>query len=189
MAQYIPKSALVEEINTLLDDEFRCNSYDEATGFQNALTLIKKFIDTLEVKEIDVEKEKPKNGKENNMLTEDYVSFEIAKLLKEKGFYNPYCYYYYFTDIESKTPCVTDKVIDINEDKYLAPTLQMAMKWLREVHNYLILIDVDDLLEGYQWAIYYTDSHKITPHAEWIDKASYEEACEAAIKYCLEHLI
>ena len=53
MEQYIDKSALVAEINALLDDEFKCNSYDEATGFQNALTLVKKFIDTLEVKEVD----------------------------------------------------------------------------------------------------------------------------------------
>ena len=51
MKQYIDKDDLVAEINALLDDEFRCDSYDESTGFQNALTLIKKFIDTLEVKE------------------------------------------------------------------------------------------------------------------------------------------
>ena len=62
------------------------------------------------------------------------------------------------------------------------------MKWLRKVHNYLILIDVDDMLKGYQWAIYYADSHEITPYAELVE-GTYEQACEAAIKCALENLI
>lgn len=121
------------------------------------------------------------------MITEDYVSFETAKLLKNKGFNEP-CHSSYKKGVFSLNSYIMSN-IEFNNNAISAPTLQMAMKWLREVHNYLILIDVDDLLKGYQWAIYYTDSHKITPHAEWIDKASYEEACEEAIKYCLENLI
>ena len=55
MAQYIDKDALIAEIYALLDDKFQCNSYDETTGFQNALILIKKFLNTLEVKEVQEE--------------------------------------------------------------------------------------------------------------------------------------
>ena len=67
------------------------------------------------------------------MITEDYVSFETAKLLKEKGFN-------WNTDKQFNL----DKIVgDYNitdrsryPERYLdAPTLQMAMKWLREVHN------------------------------------------------------
>ena len=54
MAQYISKDILIEKIDALLDDEFRCNSYDEATGFQNALTLIREFLDTIEVGVVDL---------------------------------------------------------------------------------------------------------------------------------------
>ena len=54
--ELIDKNALVEKINTLMFDEFKYNSYDEATGFQSALTEIEEFIDTLEVKEVDLEK-------------------------------------------------------------------------------------------------------------------------------------
>lgn len=55
------------------------------------------------------------------MITEDYVSFNTAKLLKEKGF-DEECQQYY------------------GDYKYSCPTLQMAMKWLREVHNLFIFI-------------------------------------------------
>lgn len=51
MTHYIDKDAIVAEIEKLLNDEFQCSSYDEATGFQNALNLIKSFINTLEAKE------------------------------------------------------------------------------------------------------------------------------------------
>lgn len=53
---FINKDALVAEINALLNDKFQCNSYDEETGFQNALFLVKKFIDTLKVKDIYLDK-------------------------------------------------------------------------------------------------------------------------------------
>lgn len=123
------------------------------------------------------------------MITEDYVSFEVAKLLKEKGFYTPYCYRYYFPELKSKTPTISSRVIPKDTDKYLAPTLQMVMKWLREVHN--LHVDVDPSegdwnptvleLEGWSCVVKYDDNIPI--------QDSYEEACEAAIKYCLTNLI
>lgn len=57
MTQYIDKSALVAEIERLENDEFLCDSYDEATGFQSALRMVQEFIDTLEVKEVDINNE------------------------------------------------------------------------------------------------------------------------------------
>lgn len=74
------------------------------------------------------------------MIIEDYVSFETAKLLKEKGFSEEchYAYHYY-----TNQPFYHRKMNDFNGEKYRglkyewysAPTLQMAMKWLREVHH------------------------------------------------------
>ena len=121
-------------------------------------------------------------------ITEDYISFEAAKLLKEKGFDVP-CVYVYRHD-HSEDIWDTDKE-DIACQK---PTLQMAMKWLREVHKlhievYIIksysnktveyCITIEDLnFPGNN------DGFHITPHYK-----SYEEACEVAIKYCLENLV
>lgn len=140
------------------------------------------------------------------MITEDYVSFDIAKLLKEKGF-----------DGECMSMYVTPKphvgMGNPNEakiaphgrdnhyyDGYLyqceAPTLQMAMKWLRKVHHIIITIDYANIC-GLGFT-YTTSVIKINNNGEieegdglnvCLHKTSYEEACETAIKYCLENLI
>lgn len=84
------------------------------------------------------------------MITEDYVSFEIAKLLKKKGFGGE-CLSMYLTP---KPHCGMGnpnepKIAPHGKDNHYyegylyqceAPTLQMAMKWLREVHNIAIVI-------------------------------------------------
>jgi len=131
------------------------------------------------------------------MITEDYVSFEIAKLLKEKGF-NEKLLTFYLTDEAKKEGCFqimafTDDEIDNNHSNhcYLAPTLQMAMKWLREVHKIFIEISISIDLNGeyhYRYSI-------LNKECKYVRKGyidfdwNYEQACEAAIKYCLENLI
>ena len=118
------------------------------------------------------------------ILCEDYVSFEVAKLLKEKGF-NEKCRTFY----NDKTLKITYIDSPISNEKpfnlcLLAPTLQMAMKWLREVHKQLINVWYD----GDTWSseIYRTieEDFCLVGHFQ-----SYEEAAEAAIKYCLTNLI
>ena len=106
------------------------------------------------------------------MITEDYVSFEVAKLLKEKGF-DEECQKYY------------------GDYKYPCPTLQMAMKWLREVHGIDIPIDIrfwtDDEgvdVKSWRYTVYHTDEIE-----DFGQSDTYEEAAEAAVKYCLENLV
>ena len=137
------------------------------------------------------------------MITEDYVSFEIAKLLKEKGF-DWECYGYYDT---TKHPDYmlehSGSEIDSNDgpDCYIsAPTLQMAMKWLREMHYLHITAHPGVSRYGFVWTYTIvfakevgegeTHSYKINQITTPIVKSkSCEQACEAAVKYCLEHLI
>lgn len=134
------------------------------------------------------------------MITEDYVSFETAKLLKEKGF-DEKCFYC-FDDVigESRlSKLMICNNSELGEHYYSAPTLQMAMKWLREVHNIHIevritnhslssLIDVP----RYYWIIFNAKEVKWMDESTAHEPMSYEtveEACEAGIKYCLENLI
>ena len=146
------------------------------------------------------------------MITEDYVSFETAKLLKEKGFKH-WCYkcygdavYYkgapisFDEECELKSEGLEDE-IEYVEGGYLydfgcdnrkketnvwaAPTLWEAMKWLRKVHNIDISV-TPDRKAGYSVLIF---KNKQLPF-DTIDSYSiYEQACEVAIKYCLENLI
>ena len=122
------------------------------------------------------------------MITEDYVSFETAKLLKEKGFKGE-CLGVYFPNGRFDT---FDTAFDYNlNDGNLshainAPTLQMAMKWLREIHKIQLWAEPYEHEKEYnayvrvKWFIH-----------QWqgVGYKSNEEACEAAIKYCLENLI
>ena len=131
------------------------------------------------------------------MITEDYVSFETARLLKEKGF-------------NEKVICYYDDGGSLNLNKFVefqccnqgygssvfaAPTLQMVCKWLRLKHN-LFIEPMAGETDGKGWfdfdiipfngrAIDW-DHYKNLP---FIEVESPEEAIEIAIKYCLENLI
>ena len=122
------------------------------------------------------------------MITEDYVSFEIAKLLKKKGFNGAV-----HSDYNELGGIIMGGG-PITKNCVKAPTLQMAMKWLREEHN--IDIDIYTLWKIDREAIYRTNGYKFRLHyanapVHSINKIypTYEKACEAAIKYCLEILI
>ena len=115
------------------------------------------------------------------MITEDYCSFETAKLLKEKGFNYPTLHYYYDKDGD----LVFSYNIGAGKNEFVAPTLQMAMKWLREVHN--LALNVCYLLGMWSYSVYRTDVSSSGFNSEDFD--TYEEACEAGIRHCLENLI
>ena len=147
------------------------------------------------------------------MITEDYVSFETAKLLKEKGFdgkcYKVWAYYTSSTPMLWAAPTFVEgeTIVDResvesaertwntiygdSENKnhgYLAPTLQMAMKWLREEKHIFIELLVDTGIKGaFTWRLFEYPSLEIMPYDGW--EYTYEKACETAIKYCLENLI
>ena len=138
------------------------------------------------------------------MIEEAYCSFEVAKLLKEKGF-----------------EILTDKVYD-NQNKldyqnvvcwqekrlpYIsAPTQAMAMAWLREVYQLHISIDVYPIygkvkdgkgrnicsllywnyIAGGEWM---NDKYNSQQKAFVVSEKSYKKAVEAALKYTLENLL
>ena len=85
MAQYVGKSALVAEIERLQNDEFLCDSYDMATGFQSALRMVQEFINTLEVKEVDLEKESENFVQTGEFVKNENPVFAIAKYFFELG--------------------------------------------------------------------------------------------------------
>ena len=118
------------------------------------------------------------------MVTEDYVSYEIAKLLKEKGF-EGVCNFQY--SISSKTLGLIIPSEWYNENYFIpAPTLQMAMKWLRGKGIYIqIRRSLNTYLYG---AIIMKDGTKIYATIP-STLVTYEELVEAALKYVLENLI
>lgn len=123
------------------------------------------------------------------MITEDHVSFEVAKLLKEKGF-DENCSRSYVKDKLAVSQGFNNSYYTTmySDDTYRpisAPTLQMAMKWLREVHK-LYMYAAHDGMENTWFARVYNDYKTLFDVDNY---STYEEACEAGIKYCLQNLI
>ena len=122
------------------------------------------------------------------MITEDYVSFETAKLLKKKGFPQTTFRCHYIIDGNAHYKSFENRC-GFGDYDIIAPTLQMAMKWLLKKYN--IFICVLFLEESNEFGYTIEDIIK-KKYITTSKKSSYkepEEACEAAIKYCLEKLI
>lgn len=125
------------------------------------------------------------------MITEDYVSFEVAKLLKEKGFdWDCITYYVDSEPNNVKYSMLFENNTTWEERCYSAPTLQMALKWLREVHKICIVVYPFTHRER---GTYTSDICTVTMTMEeghlrgvW---NSYEEAIEESLEYVLENLI
>lgn len=147
------------------------------------------------------------------MIKEDYVSFETAKLLKEKGF-DEACNRVYqgsnlkYTDIPVSSLMSLEELGGFHQKQlyvhnkelgdivYTAPTLQMAMKWLREIYKIHIIAE-PCLGEGSEqnlsfnrwfWTIL-KEEGEYKPVRKIDEFSSYEEAIKTAIEYCLKKLI
>jgi hypothetical protein len=135
------------------------------------------------------------------MITEDFVSVETAKLLREKGFDEPCNHYYdYAQRLQFCDSELSDSELSSDDEEYLAPTQQKACKWLREVHHWHIFVpkweDVEympgeweETMVGYQYVIINIGEVNRKCEQPTITAFSPESAYEAAIKYCLENLI
>ena len=129
-------------------------------------------------------------------MKEAYVSFEIAKLLKEKGFDEPL--FEFYSDTGKVLYSRHSEGLKISEldnelgNYYPHITHQMAMAWLREKKYISIVLD-DEIPLSYKYIIKkygIVGTHITTIFSyESLPHVSYKEAVEAALKYCLENLI
>ena len=138
----------------------------------------------------------------------EFVTFELAKKLKEKGFKEE-CLSYYTTEYtlynnvitltDDKYLCVSDIdyeefLVSHNSIKYTngnyvdAPTIEQVLEWLRKEKNLYIAIrtwggtwgyDVIGLIDG-------QGLHWVAYHE---DIKSYEDAALAGIEYAIDNLI
>lgn len=131
-------------------------------------------------------------------IQEDYCSYELCKLLKEKGF-DEECEWYYPKDGGEREQLLLD---ELNYDYQIGnfikcPSHALVMKWLREIYH--LRIDVDSgpdwEKDGKIWEycvcnIYEEPTRILTPKDfPGPSFTTYEEAVEAAIKDILVNLI
>lgn len=128
------------------------------------------------------------------MIRERYCSFEVSKLLREKGFDEPI---YEFYDTSGFVLYARNKegfrLSELGGVYYPHITHQMARDWLREVHKLHIVIYAN--ASGYKFIIskpggdgtdLVTDVEGPNDGDAWDD---YPECVESAIEYCLTELI
>lgn len=134
-----------------------------------------------------------KTREEMKMTTEDYCSYEIAKLLKEKGFpMDEHLFMYVNKDDKLMTDhqaclTMTNEEYRTFFDSYIPTVTQsLAMKWLREKDIDIVILPLFKLNGG---RIYCYEVQSETDDIRTGQFDTYEEAVEAALKYCLTKLI
>lgn len=127
------------------------------------------------------------------MIQEAYVSPEVARLLKDKGFLKGVdlritqnLSFYDNIGLTHNLNRWYDSLIQDKIDFVVAPTHQMAMAWLRE-RKIDIIVFHERLPEDCYWAR--IEKYPYTEHQQEPIYQTYEEAVEAALKYNLENLI
>lgn len=131
----------------------------------------------------------------------NFVSFEIAKKLKDKEFPQRPDYFnyssYYDWDGLRKIHSLSNASVwfdpNINRDNlYFAPTISQVLKWLRdkkELHIEIYMYHNYYLWEIYNTKIYDVDFAQKREKYSEIEYATYEQATLAGIEYVLDNLI
>jgi len=126
-------------------------------------------------------------------MTETYCNYEISKFLKKKGFNEKTFGIYIKGQPYNLQHNFRGNKFSNSEmlNAYSSPTLQMACAWLREVHHIFIEIGTSiDLNGNYHFSYTILDKEcKYVRRGYTEFDWNYENAVEAAIKYCLENLI
>lgn len=131
-------------------------------------------------------------------MEEQLISFETAKLAKEKGFSWTVKQYYYINRCTGfnghKLSCIQPIGIpmDFNNDfsddefHYSALTQYLLQKWLREVHNIFIYI-LPDIDGQWGYGIMLKDVNHTQSNRFELDEiiGTYEEALESGLQEAL----
>lgn len=140
------------------------------------------------------------------MIHEEIVTYEVAKLAKEKGFDVPTDRYYHIYDdvieaqnsLEMTGDGCADFYNSLNQCRCSAPTQSLLQRWLREEKGIQICIDsdlnFDDETFVYEWQItnkenFNNGGFEIHRYNSEESHCTYELALEDALKYALENLV
>lgn len=120
-------------------------------------------------------------------MDNEFVPFELAIKLKEKGF-NEKCYHYYQKEILLTDNCWNRYNIG-TLNRCSAPTISQVLKWLRKekcLHIEILHIFSEETLWDFEVV-------RIGSYERWWNNIglfdNYELAALAGVNYCLENLI
>ena len=132
-------------------------------------------------------------------MNEDFVTYELAKKLKEKGYPQHIADFAYIVDNYGEDECNIGDRLPISlvpdyMDDVSAPTISQVLKWLREEKK--IVISILPTLYNKKTGLpnYYYIIHDVTEYSWRIEEypqsfESWEECALGAIEYALDNLI
>lgn len=128
-------------------------------------------------------------------MNEDFVTYELAVKLKEKGFDEP-CYGYYHCNggNDSFELCGDrDFLNSKNQYRVAAPTIPQVLKWLRKKKIVISILPTgynkETGLPGYYYVIYDVTEYFWEKHEYPQSFETWEECKLGAIEYVLDNLI
>jgi hypothetical protein len=141
-----------------------------------------------------------KNKELNNDIKEVFCSFEVSKLLKEKGFKLkprfPNVYYNHKGEFQGDVLEYIKAVFAKDEDakqryeSIAAPTPAVAMSWLRENFNIDIAIHRSfSMFTSYHFSVLNDMDYDNVYQQEVTRNRKYEEAVESALLYALKNYV
>lgn len=129
-------------------------------------------------------------------MNEDFVTYELAVKLKEKGFDIPFYFYYRTDDKLIHHAMVTKPLVycdKIDDEVVCAPTIPQVLKWLREEKKIVICIFPHPC--GWQADIYKDVHQYYDSEAECYLKHYYKEKTEISHAYdwleiyCIQYVL
>lgn len=128
---------------------------------------------------------------------EDFVSFELAQKLKEKGFKEQCLAYYtkdsgfyyntsYGSDVENAFKSFNSRPNHICGKRIDAPTISQVLKWLRHEKGIHVCIALGEFSD-WMYDVSRIDGNMLCKAED--DFKSYEQAALAGIEYVLDNLI
>lgn len=130
---------------------------------------------------------------------EDFVTFEIAKKLKEKGFREKcLCYYIDINLVYNIESPVANNQLWFCHNKYDniwhrdnidAPTISQVLKWLREIKVYVMIDRSFAVKNGWHYYIVVDDDFENAIQQNSARNRTWETTALAAIEYVLDNLM
>lgn len=121
------------------------------------------------------------------MITEQYVTFETARMLKEAGFRDKTKTHYSNSGEVWETEMPADYNDDFNCNTCNRPTQSLAARWLRETHKICLILT--PMTDGWMYDLYDLKKCQYIILSKDTGIVTYETAFEEALQECLNLII
>ena len=160
--------------------------------------LSKRIVDEADVARLDsfLQGKDIKEYTSNPCMNEDFVTFELAKKLKEKGYPqrpdNMSCMpYYEYNEVANYAALCNEivwyRVDETRDNIFAAPAIHKVLKWLREEKKVFVEIVITPM-GLYKPMIYDIEGFK-KPYRDISPRINFNEAALAGIEYVIDNLI